>query len=343
MDGSTDGPVGGQPEEPAGHGPGTNRSDHPNNHPGSNPATNAGGPGSHRDGTAGGPGAFHHAQPLALAWHWLQIQRPDRALDELSRIHGDLAVTRDAFLIRSAALYEMERYAEACAAAQTGLGQLGPDPALLGVFGSALRALGRYEEAERALLDGLAVDPTDVRLLCLYARLCLDVGQVDKAERLVELAASHDPREEMVIRLRGLVAYARGRDREALAHGREALAADPDDIDNRALFGLFAAGRGDVDGAHRSFRVAAASDPGNAELVEVAREARVAAHPLLVPLRPLSRFGPMQVWIAAVALMFGLRALGQDVLGLAVALVWLVYCVYSWVAPPLVRRLVSHR
>ena len=37
-------------------------------------------------------------------------------------------------------------------------------------------------------------------------------------------------------------------------------------------------------------------------------------------------------------LIYGLRLIGLPVLSAVVAVVWLVFCVYSWVAPPLVRR-----
>jgi hypothetical protein len=37
--------------------------------------------------------------------------------------------------------------------------------------------------------------------------------------------------------------------------------------------------------------------------------------------------------------MFGLRALKLNRAAIGMAVVWVTYCVYSWVAPPLVRRL----
>jgi tetratricopeptide (TPR) repeat protein len=279
--------------------------------------------------------------PVELARHWLRMERPQRALEELGRLRGDSALSVDAYLLRAAALHDLDRHAEACEAALSGLGRLGPNPSLLSILGDSRRLLGQYEEAEQAFLEGLAADPAHVYLLCRYARLCLDVAQFGKAERLVDRAASCRPHAGIVVRTRVLVAYASGRDGEAVRHSREALAHDPDDAAGHALHGLAAEASGDLRAAYRSLRRAAAARPGNTELVRAARRARVVAHPLLWPLRLIARFGPIQVWLAAVAIMWLLQATGHGAAGLGFAVAWVTYCVYSWVAPPLVRKLVG--
>jgi len=275
---------------------------------------------------------------LGLARHWMTLNKPDRVLEQLARLPGDAALSPDAFVLRTAALYDLDRHLEAEAAAEAGLGELGPDPQLLALLGMSRQELGKYEGAESALLDGLALAPTSSYLLCAYARLCLAVGQAGKAAKLVERAASFDPEDDVVARTRVLVAFVEGKDAEAVRHGREAMRLDPDGGGNHAMYGMALANRGDVGSAARSFRRAAAADPGNTELVEAAREARAAAHPLLWPLRPMQRFGALPVWLAAVVGMTALRAAGLAPLAVAFAVLWVAYCVYSWVAPPLVRR-----
>lgn len=277
-------------------------------------------------------------EALSLAQHWMTVNRPDRVLEELSRLPGDAALSRAAFVLRAAALHDLGNHQAAASAAESGLGDVGPDPQLLAILGMSRQQLGRYEAAESALLDGLALAPTSSFLLCAYARLCLTVGQVEKAGKLVERAASVDPEDDVVARTRLLVAFVQGKDSDAVKHGREAMRLDPDDGGNQLLYGLALASRGNVGAAAHSYRRAAAADPGDRELVEAAREARAAAHPLLWPLRPMQRFGPLPVWLAAVVTMTGLRAAGLAPLALVFAVLWVTYCVYSWVAPPLVRR-----
>jgi hypothetical protein len=40
---------------------------------------------------------------------------------------------------------------------------------------------------------------------------------------------------------------------------------------------------------------------------------------------------------------YGLRAVGLAPLSFAFAMIWLAFCVYSWVAPPLVRRWINRK
>lgn len=275
---------------------------------------------------------------LDLARHWMTLGRPDQVLEQLGKLPGDAAMTHEAFVLRAAALHDLGRHQEAVAAADAGLGQVGPEPQLLALLGMSRQELGQYAEAETALLDGLALAPTSSFLLCAYARLCLAVGQADKASRLVERAASFDPEDDVVAQTRVLVAFARGDDSEAVRRGRDALRISPDDGNSHALYGLALANQGDMKAAARSYRRAAASDPTNADLVEAARETRLAVHPLMWPLRPMIKFGPLPVWLGAVGVMMGLRVAGLRVLAGLLGLLWLTYCIYSWVVPPLLRR-----
>jgi hypothetical protein len=49
------------------------------------------------------------------------------------------------------------------------------------------------------------------------------------------------------------------------------------------------------------------------------------------------------VWVCVVAVIYGLRAAQLGVASAAVAIAWFAFCVYSWVAPPLVRRWINRR
>ncbi|MBP2471750.1 tetratricopeptide (TPR) repeat protein [Crossiella equi] len=258
-----------------------------------------------------------------LAQHWFGIGQYDRVLSTLGELQGEDAAGYAAVVLRASALWLSARDAEAVVVATGGIARFGPDPALLQVLGNAQHSLGQWPEAEGSLLAALHQLPTDAGLLCDYGRLCLSAGQVDKAAALADRAAHHDPHAVRVGQLRGLVALARGEDAEAARH----TAAHQDDVDT----------------AYQSFRAAAAAGPGNAEYVRAAREARVAAHPLLRPLRPLYRLGPVKVWITFLLVFLGLRLAGLGVVAGALALCWFLYCLYSWVAPPLVRRWLERR
>ncbi|MFE9688686.1 tetratricopeptide repeat protein [Micromonospora sp. NPDC005806] len=282
------------------------------------------------------------AQEYARVVALLETNRPEQALAELGRLGGAAATNRLAYRLRVAALSELDRWDEVAETARRGLAEVGPDAELLGRLGRALREQGALAPAEQALLDALALEPQDPWLLCQYADLCTSVGQTEKAGRLLDRAAALAPDEPAVHATRVKLAYARGDDREAERAAREFLGQHPDHPAALAMHGSMAVTAGRVGEAHRSFGRAVAHDPGDADYAEAAWEARVYAHPLLLPLRPLYRLG-IRLWLIAAASIAVLNLAGLQIAAFVVAVTWLLYCVWSWIAPPLVRRLVRGR
>ncbi|HEY3556399.1 MAG TPA: tetratricopeptide repeat protein [Kribbella sp.] len=280
---------------------------------------------------------------LGMANHWLQIGRPERALSELEALPGEAALDLRADLIRGTALHQLDRNAEAVDALQDALNRHGPFPPLLHVLGYALRAEGKLAEAEAVFLQGLSLDPTDPDLLIGYARVCLFAGQAEKASALVERAAAQAPESVVVSAARAEVAFALGKDRDMHRHSVEALSHDPEDPSARALHGTASMLTGDTRAGYDSLRSAAAAQPGDEDLRTAAREAKLYNHPLMLPLRPFARVNPLVVWVGAVAVIYGLRAAGLGFLSFGFAMIWLAFCVYSWVAPPLVRRWINRK
>jgi Flp pilus assembly protein TadD len=285
-------------------------------------------------------GADH---PFARVIALLEVNRPAQALDELGRLPATVATSRTAFQLRAAALTALERWPDVAAMARQGLAESGPDAELLGRLGVALRHQGDYVPAERSLLDSLALEPRDPWLLCQYADLCCTVGQIDKAERLVALAAAEEPEGPGVFAARFQIAYARGDDRTAARVAREFLGVWPEHPSALALHGVSAAERGRMTAAARSFGQAVAHDPNDADAADAAWEFRVYAHPLLLPLRPLYRLGVFRTWLIAIGTLVALNLTGFYRTATLVGFGWLLLCVYSWIAPSLVRRLVRRR
>ena len=57
--------------------------------------------------------------------------------------------------------------------------------------------------------------------------------------------------------------------------------------------------RGQVGPAYEGLRQAAAAAPGEQAYAESAMDLRIASHPLMIPVRPIMRFGPLKTWVAA--------------------------------------------
>ncbi len=273
---------------------------------------------------------------LAVARHWLQVRRPERALDALATGGPEVLGPRG-LAVRSAALLQLDRDDEAADAARRGLAAAPDDVGLLRLLALAERRRDRLGEAERALLAALRQEPSDAWLLADYAQVLAMAGQGPKARAVVDRALALAPGDVAVLRAAALVALHDGRDADAARYGDAALAADPDDAGAHAARGSAAAVRGDVSGAQRHLHRAAAQ-VGDSDLRAAAREASYLAHPLMVPLRPVVRWGPARVWLFGMALLVLSATLLPPAVGGPLLLAWFAFVVYTWVVPPLLRR-----
>lgn len=281
-------------------------------------------------------------ESLTLARHYVEIGQPERALDALARLGSDTD-DAEAWGLRGWALVELEDYDGAVRAAQEGL-ELEPEsPWLLRLVAVAEGHRGRLAEAERAVLAALHQEPDDPFLICTYAQLVARAGQLDKAERLCDRAVELEPDEETVIQTRMGIAYLRGDDTRAERLGQELLARDPENASGHRMVGASLLERGDLGAASRHFDTVAGADVRDDEAAMVAREVRAENHPLLWPLWPFRRLGAIGAWFAAMVTIAVLAVAGlQTLLGVFV-IAYIALCVYSWVAPPLLRAWLRRR
>jgi predicted Zn-dependent protease len=279
---------------------------------------------------------------ITLARRYLEMGRPQQTLETLSGIANPDLEDQELWYLRSAAELELASYSDAARTAREGLARSPSSIALLAILSAAESELGHAAEAERAILAALELSPDSPTLLVRYALLVAKAGQLEKAERLVDEAGRVDPADPDVTRARSVMAFLKGSDREAAEEARKVLGADPEDVAGLLMLGSTAAEAGRVDEAGRHFLGAARVEPHGPAL-EAAREIKIATHSLMWPLRPVERFGPGPVWIAAVATFVTLRILGYSTAALIAGVAWLLWCAYTWVVPPLVRRWVGWR
>ena len=274
---------------------------------------------------------------LALVAHNLSTGRPLQALEQLQALPGEDALSPQAMLLRGRALLALDRDSEARDVARRALASDAEDAALWSVLADASSALGDLPGAEQALLAALRLEPDDADLMADYAMVLAEAGQDDKANRVLARAAQIDPEAGTVLRARAFVALARGDDKSAVREARQALARDPHSIHAHALLGVSSLQRGEAATGLRASRRAAAGALGNESISSLAREARLQAHWTQIPLRVITRFGQAQVWIAGVVLLMLAAFVLPDAAAGVVILGWVTFCVYTWVAPPLLR------
>lgn len=99
--------------------------------------------------------------------------------------------------------------------------------------------------------------------------------------------------------------------------------------------------RGDMDGAQALSRQLARLQPDNAVVQDMARELDSANHWSLIPLRPLQRLGWLSCAVLGVLayLLLDLLARTHFSLALMLAILVIIYCIYSWIWPAILKRL----
>ena len=276
---------------------------------------------------------------LQTARRYIEIGRPEQALATLSSVDSETASTTEARSLRGFAFLGIEDFDRAAEAAGNGLQD---DPGaidLLYLLSVAEERRGDLGAAESAVLAALEQDADDPDLLCQYASVLMRGGQLDKAGRVLDAAAASDPDSPEVLAGRQSLAYLRGDNREAKRISEQILAIDPESVRGHRMLGAFDLSRGRAAAAADRFGEAVRQDPTDERYAADAREARaMATNPLWWPTLLFMRAGVVGSWVGAMAVIFGLRALGLTTASGIAGIAWLILCVWSWVVPPMLSR-----
>ena len=201
---------------------------------------------------------------------------------------------------------------------------------------------GSNTEAEQAIIELLREFPEHAHYYGRYSRLMLNTLNVVKARQLAHEGLKYDPDNAECLAGRTICDFIERPDGEA-SHGlQQLLVRHPQSIQTLLLVVVALQQRGDLKNARRISRELVLAQPDNAHLVNLAREMKISTHWSMLPLWPLQRYGwgaSVAMWLLAV---FGLRAIGRTnpALGGVLSVIVLIYVVYSWTWPAILRRLI---
>jgi predicted Zn-dependent protease len=208
------------------------------------------------------------------------------------------------------------------------------------LLASILIESGEFADAELLLISLLRDYPESADLYGRYSRLMLRTLHLDKAGQLAREGLRYSPENDECLMAAALCETARSgaRPNEGL---EKLLQAHPESLSSVHALVVALVDAGRINEAHRIAQTALRGDPANRHLLALVRELRVRNHWSMKPLWPLQKWG----WGASAAMWLGgivvIRGLSQSAPELAtpVAFTWLGYCIYSWVWPPLIRRI----
>lgn len=272
---------------------------------------------------------------LERARRYVDIGRPQQALEALGELGSDEADGPDARSLRGHALYLLEDFEDAAEAARDGLTDDPSEIQLLHVLSLAEAELGRLAQAEAAILAALEQLPENVTLLCQYADVLMRGAQLDKAEAILVHAARSDPEAPDWREGRVTLEYLRGHDEYAEELSRELLAVEPESTLGQRMLGRQELNRGNVGAAAERFAEAVRAEPHVEGHAVAARQARaMVKNPLWWPTLVMIKPGTMvSAWVVAIAAFAALVGLGADELAGLLVIVCLGLWLWAIIAP----------
>lgn len=280
---------------------------------------------------------------LALARHYLGVNRPDRALLALEQLADGGLEEPGYWEIRTAAAFDLHRWDEAAAVGRRGLMVDPENVLLLDLVALSELELGNARAAESAIDFALEAAPHDPVLLAHRALIVAHLNRFDEAEQCVAEALRIAPQLPLGLRVRAQIAVLRGDDGAAGVYAQDLLAVEPNSSFAHIVQANAATKRKRHRHAVRHLEQAARLNPTQPRIAEALQASRVNANPLLAPVRPIWRFGRWRAWLVYLFLLALLAALHQTTLRLVVILVWVTIVILSRVGPRVLRRWYGRR
>jgi tetratricopeptide (TPR) repeat protein len=197
-------------------------------------------------------------------------------------------------------------------------------------------------EAERVIIELLREYPEDADYYGRYANLMLRTLNLTKALQLAREGLRYNSDDVACLAAQATCELIEAPD--VAGHGlQQLLVKHPQLIRTLVLVVAALEERGDVRGAKQVAQELVRAQPDNEHLVELARQLKIKGHWSMLPLWPVQKWGwgaSFGIWILAVV---GIRALGKvsPAASGVFAVMVIAYVVYSWVWPPLLRRLIK--
>jgi tetratricopeptide (TPR) repeat protein len=200
----------------------------------------------------------------------------------------------------------------------------------------------QFADAERIRIALLRDFPEEAAYYASYAQLMLRTLNMDKARRLAREGLRFEPEHSGCLYVVALADVIDGVGAGDNAHMATLVREHPEHVNTAVTLIIALQDRGDTRGALRIAKELLRSQPDNERFVQLVRELKSVSHWSLLPLYPMLKWG----WAGAIAVWFigivGLRLLAQvapPAVVMTCGAVWLLYVIYSWVWPPLLKKI----
>ena len=200
-----------------------------------------------------------------------------------------------------------------------------------------------YPSAERLWIELLRDYPESADCYAAYAELMLRTLHVDKARLLAEEGLRHTPEHQGCLFVATFADFINSPGSAQSANLQKLLYAHPEHVGSSIALLIALADQGRNREALRIAQELLRQQPDSAQLVQIVRALKTQTHWSMIPMYPMQRWG----WGGAIAVtaagMIGLRVAGSALpasIVTPIALLWLGYCVYTWVWPSILKKLI---
>ncbi len=203
----------------------------------------------------------------------------------------------------------------------------------------------KYAEAEQLLIRILKDYPDDVDAYVDYAWLMLETMNIDKAMVLSQEAIKRAPDNQRALQISVIGSLIQNGVNDETREQLQKLGEQfPDTTSTCMTMVSILVEEGRNKEAYEISQEVLRINPSSSSALEVVKELKVINHWSMTPLRPLSKYGwgaSIAIWAFAV---IGFRVIDKTPLApysTPILLVFLAFVIYSWVWPPILRKLIA--
>ena len=203
-------------------------------------------------------------------------------------------------------------------------------------------SLGKLGEAEKVLLELIHEFPDDAVLYARYSVLMLETMHVAKAGELAARAIQLDPDDQEALTASVLHELVANPGEAANRRLAELVARYPDAVSTAMMVVAVLTEQGRSKEALLIAQEVLRQAPDSQGLVDTVIALKTASHWSMIPLRPFQKWGwgaSIAVWFVMVILIRAAENAGYTAQFFPIVVVFLAFVVYSWVWPPILKRI----
>ncbi|MDF2606802.1 MAG: hypothetical protein K0S34_997 [Bacillales bacterium] len=201
-----------------------------------------------------------------------------------------------------------------------------------------------YNNAEQFYLTALEMEPQNGEILASYGYLMFITGFEKKALALLENAYQLEPHSARVNQYVLDYYFAKSDSEKQLVFLKSAMESASDDVQKLINIATYHALRDEDKEAREYYRQAFLIDPKNHSLLDLLSDIDERVHILYLPLRLMNKIGgPAVVWGVFMLSFLILNLTKQYVILFPLISLYLLFVVYSWIAPLLYKLFVKER